>query len=505
MMNGVSTDDLKLTNNTNKRLYNMETKDFIFAALAVLATVVFVIFTLWGGFKIGFSGSYILFFSVMTAYFYNKETNVSFFGGVAGILSLIASLVYGVSTSGSVNFYLFIVMFLLGGIWFLSLTGKFEEKGELGIIPLVFSSVFKNAFGSIDKAIGGLFFNQNKKTKNFGKAMIGVLVAVPLVLIILPLLSSADMAFEGLLKKFGDDAGKRIFQIIVGVIFAPFVISYGCALKKEPKKETENKEAKTIDNVFIVSFLGALSLVYVAYLFSQLAYFFDAFKGILPKEFIPAEYARRGFFEMSVIAGINLAVVFVALLISRKKENKPSKSVSVLCVFISLFTLVLISTAFAKMVLYINNFGLTVLRVTTSGFMVFLFIVFLALVFRCFFDKVKVFRIALITATVVLIALGFMNVEPFVANYNVQAYKQQKLKTIDIEMISDLGLEGVPALYNIYENVDNDKYKSEAYKKLEKINKYHNRSEKREPGDWNLTEYKARQILNAMFNEKTAD
>ena len=98
-----------------------------------------------------------------------------------------------------------------------------------------------------------------------------------------------------------------------------------------------------------------------------------------------------------------------------------------------------------------------------------------------------------------------MNVEPFVANYNVQAYKQQKLKTIDIDMISDLGLEGVPALYDIYENVDNDKYKSEAYKKLEKINKYHNRSEKREPGDWNLTEYNVRKILDSMFKEKTAD
>ena len=396
-------------------------------------------------------------------------------------------------------------MFFLGAIWFLSLTGKFEEKGELGIIPSVFSSVFKNAFGSIDRAMGGLFFSQNKKTKTFGKAIIGVLVAVPLLLIILPLLSSADMAFEGLLKQFGNNLGKRIFQIIVGVIFAPFVISYGCALKKDPKKETENKEAKTIDNVFVISFLGALSVVYLAYLFSQLAYFFDAFKGILPKEFIPSEYARRGFFEMSIIAGINLVIVFVSLLLSRKKENKPSKFVSALCVFVSLFTLVLISTAFAKMVLYINNFGLTVLRITTSGFMIFLFIVFLALIFRCFFDKVKVFRIALIAATVVLIALGFVNVEPFVAQYNVHAYKQQKLKTIDIDMISDLGLEGVPALYDIYTNVNNVKYKREAYEELKRINKYQNRDEKRELGDWNLTEYKARKILNDMFNEKTAD
>lgn len=502
MTNGVSTDNLT-NENTNKRLYNMDVKDYIFSAFALLTTVVFVIFSLWGNFKIGFSGTYILFFSVFTAYLFNKEIPITLFGAISGVLSLIASLVFGYSTSGSVNFYLFIVMFFLGGIWFLSLTGKFSEKGELGIVPTVFLSVFENAFGSVDKVIRGLFFNQNKKTKTFGKVIIGILVSVPLLLIILPLLSSADMAFEGLLKKFGDNAGLRVFQIIVGIVFSPFVITYGCALRKDEKKEIKQKEVKTIDNAFVISFLSVLSAVYLLYLFSQLAYFFDAFKGILPKEFIPSEYARRGFFEMSIIAGINLVIVFVALLISRKKENKPSKFVSALCVFISLFTLVLILTAFAKMMLYVNIFGLTVLRVTTSGFMVFLFIVFVALVFRCFIDKVKVFRVALITATLVLIALGVMNVEPFVANYNVQAYKQEKLKTIDIDMISDLGLEGVPALYDIYKNVDNAGYQLKARRELKKIDDYYNSSVKREPGDWNLTEYKARKILNDMFDEKS--
>lgn len=503
-MNGVSQDNLQQEVKTNERLYKMEAKDYVFSIFAVLSTIVFVILSLWGNFKIGFTGSYILFFSVLTAYLFNKEKPISLFGGVCGSLSLIASLVYGYSTSGNVNFFLFIVMFFLGAIWFLSLTDKFNETGELSIIPLVFSSVFKNAFGSIDRAIGGLFFNKNKKTKTFGKAIIGVLVAIPILLIILPLLSSADMAFEGLLDRIGNNLALRFFQIIVGIIFAPFVITYGCALRKEPKKEEIKKEQKTIDNVFVISFLGAISVVYLAYLFSQLAYFFNAFKGILPKEFIPSEYARRGFFEMSIIAGINFVIVFVSLLLSRKNENKPSKLVCALCVFVSLFTLVLISTAFAKMALYIENFGLTVLRITTSGFMLFLFIVFLALVFRCFFNKVKIFRIALITATVVLVALGFMNVEPFVANYNVQAYQQQKLKSIDIDMIGSLGLEGVPALYDIYTNVNNVRYKKEAYEELERINKYQNRNEKREAGDWNLTEYKARKILNEMFNEKTA-
>ncbi len=504
-MNGVSTDNLQKNQQIKEKFYKMEPKDYVFSAFAVLTSIIFVIFSLWGNFKIGFTGTYILFFSVFTAYLFNKGKTVSLFGGACGILSLIASFVYGYSTSGGVNFYLFIAIFFLGGIWFLSLTDKFNEPGELSIIPLVFSSVFENAFGAVNKTVGGLFSSPGNKMKNVGKAIVGILVAIPLLVVILVLLASADMAFEGLLNQLGNNVGLRIFQVIVGVVFAPFVIAYGCALKKDPKKAETNKEQKTIDNVFIVAFLGALAVVYLTYLFSQLAYFFDAFKGILPHKITPAEYARRGFFEMTVIAGINLIVVFVALLVSRKKENKPTKFVSALCVFISVFTLVLISTAFAKMLLYINFYGLTVLRVTTSGFMIFLFIVFLALVFRCFFDKVKVFRIALITATLILITLGFMNVETFVANYNVQAYKQQQLKTIDINMISSLGLEGVPALYDITQNVNDIQYRTMARRELKEIYDTQFSTSDKEPGDWNIAEYKARKILNEMFNEKTAE
>ena len=45
--------------------------------------------------------------------------------------------------------------------------------------------------------------------------------------------------------------------------------------------------------------LGMISLVYVLYLVSQLAYFSGGFSGILPKGYTMAEYARRGFFEMA--------------------------------------------------------------------------------------------------------------------------------------------------------------------------------------------------------------
>lgn len=498
MTNGESADKMIGEFNIETGNYLVKKRDYIFSALLVVACIAFTVLSLWGGFKAGFTVTYVMFFSIMTAYLYKREVNISFFGALSGILALISSLVFGYSSNLGVNFYLYIIMFILSGIWFLSLSGKFEEHGELGIIGSVFSSVFGKAFGGISKTVKGIFSSGNGKAKGIGKAIIGILCAVPLLLIVLPVLCSADMAFEGLIKQFGDNMGKRVIQLIIGIVISPFVISYAMGLKKDIKKETKLKEPKTLENVFIISFLGVISLVYVAYLFSQLAYFFSAFQGILPEEYIPAQYARRGFFEMCVIAGINFALVFTAILLSRKKDKKPAKIVSALCIFISLFTLVLISTVIAKMVLYIQFFGMTVLRITTSGFMVFLFTVFIALILRCFTNRVKVVRIALISATVVLLVLGFGNVEGMVAKYNVEAYKSEKLQYIDIDTIENLGLSGVPALYDITENVDNYEYKKEARRALMRINEYYNNSD-REIGDWRLTDQQAYDILDKMF------
>ena len=191
-------------------------------------------------------------------------------------------------------------------------------------------------------------------------------------------------------------------------------------------------------------------------MFSQLAYFFSAFKGFLPEgyEFNVSTYARRGFFEMSAIAAINFLIIFGALLLSRKKNQKMCIPSRLICLFISVFTLIIIVTAISKMVLYIQGFGMTRLRITTSAFMVFLGIVFLSVILRLFISKVKVLRAALVTASTVLLILGVVNVDHVVAAYNYHAYKNKVLETIDVKTIYNLGEEGVPYLVRLLEEDD---------------------------------------------------
>ena len=55
---------------------------------------------------------------------------------------------------------------------------------------------------------------------------------------------------------------------------------------------------------------------------------------------------------MSVVAVINLCLVFVSLLLAKKEGGKISYGIKISLTFISVFTLIIIATAISKMVLY---------------------------------------------------------------------------------------------------------------------------------------------------------
>lgn len=187
------------------------------------------------------------------------------------------------------------------------------------------------------------------------------------------------------------------------------------------------------------------------YMFSQLAYFFSAFSGILPEgNFTVADYARRGFFELTAIALINLAIIFTSLIILKK----PNPSVKALCTFISIFTMLLSLTALSKMVLYIKSFAMTELRIITCALILLIFIIFISVIIRIYIPSTQVLKTALITAGGILLILGTININSVIAKYNYEAYVGGRVCEIDVEEIYNTGAEGVPYLVKLAESTD---------------------------------------------------
>ncbi len=441
-----------------KQVFELKDRDIIFAVLFCITAILFASLALWGGFQIGVTITTLFALVVFTVYLHDKETKIKAYPLVCAILAVVASISFTITSNGSVRFFSFWVVIALSMVWFHSLVNEHPEKEDLGIVRMLWSTVNRGIFINLPKTLVSLFYGQGKYRKLFSGILIGLATAFPILLIVVPLLVSSDAAFAGFVESIIGDIATVIGKLIIGFVVAPFVISYGFTLKKEKALERKKSTFKGLDNTIIITFLSTLSVCYIAYLVSQLAYFFSAFAGFLPEDytFTMAGYARRGFFEMSVIAAINLVILFAALLLSKKKEDKMCVASRVICTFISVFTLIIIATAFSKMYMYIDNFGLTKMRILTSAFMVFLAIVFVALLLRLYISKVQVLAVALVTAGIVLSVLGIGNVNHVVADYNYKAYISGKLEEIDVENISRQEEEGVPYLIMLAKGKDEE-------------------------------------------------
>ena len=440
----------------NKRIFDVTKRDFLFTALIFLAAVFGVFFGIFNGFHFGFTLTSFVTFVCLTVYLSKGVRKIKKFPLACGILALGLSAVFSVTSNGSVRFLGFVGTVILSLIWFVSLSDIPFKPGDGGLISTIFSPVFEQTLPNIPTTVTSLFSHKENVGKTIGKIAIGVAIAVPVLAVVIPLLMSSDAAFSGLVGSISGNLFMIAFKIGLALAITIVLLSYCFSLKKDSVNDKPVSQFAGVDNVILSSFLFVLSICYLLYLFSQLAYFFSAFKGILPSDytFTLSEYARRGFFEMCVISVINLITVYVVLSIAKRNHGKLPMILRIICTFISVFSLVIIGTALSKMILYINHLGMTELRITTSSFMVFLAVVFAFLIFKVYIPKAEVLRAAVVTAGIVLILLGTVNVNRFVAEYNYQAYTAGKLETIDVQQIYSLGDEGIPYLLRLTQDAD---------------------------------------------------
>ena len=194
--------------------------------------------------------------------------------------------------------------------------------------------------------------------------------------------------------------------------------------------------------------------MYLLYLVSQLAYFVSGFSGIVPQEYTLAEYARRGFFEMAWLCAINMVLIILAVSFVRKSNGRAPLSTRLLCLFTGLVTLFMVAAASAKMLTYIDGYGLTRLRVMTQLIIIFFGLMALVVSVNLFMKKPRYMPVLLIGALLLGGSAFWVDVDTMVAAYNVNAYQTGILKTVDVEYLGTLGSGAVPQIAKLLDDQD---------------------------------------------------
>ena len=382
-------------------------------------------------------------------YLHSRPGRMTGYGLVCTALSLLGAASLAISGDRELKV---LTMLALSPLFLIVLLERLELRTGIGLLARLrdlFVLWFARSFGRIHIGAWTLTHVGEKdsaKGKQKRAVLIGLACAVPVLLILVPLLISSDAAFAGLVGKLDwDAAGKGFFALIPASFAALLLFSLLYTVERE-ERTAGDKPRKGLEPAAVTAFLAAVSAAYVLYLLSQFAYFTDAFRGLLPEDFTVAEYARRGFFEMCAIVAINLGLIVLAVGLCRKAEGRIPAAVKALALFLCLFSLVLVATALSKMVLYMRSFGLTRLRVLTSAFMVFLAAVVIAKGLQLFARKVPVAQLAVTLGAAILIALSLLNVDGLVARYNVEAWRTGRLDSLDMETICYLGDGATPVL-----------------------------------------------------------
>ncbi len=330
-----------------------------------------------------------------------------------------------------------------------------EPQVLLDTVGFSFAAAFRN-WGVPFRALGRL--RQGEKRHTLLYVLAGLVVGAPVLALIVYLLMAADAVFSNLLGTLGDTLanlfqGRRLGHNL-WVALRLFIVGLVCfsllyALR-HPRTRTaapaETAAGKKLPAAPCIAFLGVLNAVYLLFCVVQFLYLFRS--AVPPGDLTAAEYARSGFFQLVAVAGINggLSLFFAQFFLSQGSRSRVERAIQILCWLLLALTVVILCSALWRMCRYIAAFGLSELRYFTLWAMGMIFLCLLAAAWKVARPGWRFFRVGFAVCLVLWLALNYTNVDARVANYNVDAYLSGALETVDVDYLSALSGDALPAL-----------------------------------------------------------
>lgn len=474
----------------------------IYAFICVGLGYLFIKLILAGGLGIATS-IFFLIVIISTLILFNKN-NIKM--NVNSVIQLFILLVFNLNFALYSNFFLkfLVVIFMIVSITYWI---NFTCSGTKNIRKFFFfdmqKSIFTMPFKSFSECSKAIASSKSKSSKNMKLILLGISISLPLTIVIANLFLSADKMFEGIFNYFYGDLWRKIItfllQFAFGIPIAFYIFGMFISNIKHKNSEKYNDEhceeiirkLKISPALIIYSAIIPICILYLMFFFSQIAYFFSAFKSILPTDFTIAEYARQGFFELCAISFINVFIIVMINFLCKADSGKKTNGLKFFSVFISISTVLLIATALSKMIMYIDELGFTLLRVYTSWFMILLLLIFILIGIKQFFNKLNLAKCVVSIFVAMFFVLNFSNVDGLIAKYNTEKkYTSGINEKLDIRMMTSLSDSAVEYVIPFLENVDKSVRLDAAYY-ITQIKSRHNNDFR----SFNLSTYNAKKLI----------
>ena len=298
-----------------------------------------------------------------------------------------------------------------------------------------------------------------------------ILVAIPVVMFVIILLSTADDIFGNIFINIIENItlffeNFNFVGIIVRIILVICIFLYlssffdNLVCRYEVSKADECEKFNNEDNTTVKIILGALNIIYIVFCFIQI-------KSLFMKVDIEnySSYARKGFFQLMIVSLINFVMILIAKNYVKSKNNK---FVNIMSIIMIICTFIILVSAGYRMYLYENAYGYTLLRLLVYITLFTETILLVPTIIYVIDKPINLKKSYFVIIMIVYVGINFLNLDNIIAENNVDRY----FKTGKLDVYYLKNETGTDAIKQLKRIVENDLPNEESREIQEKIKEY---------------------------------
>lgn len=272
----------------------------------------------------------------------------------------------------------------------------------------------------------------DKRNYRYLYLMVGVLITIPIFIIVFILLASADAVFRNVADNILKDFSFLDIVTIAVMVGGMFMATY-CLMSYMSQKTIKEEvgEAKRLESLIAIPVTSILTMLYLVFSVIQVVYLFMGNMS-LPDGYTYAQYAREGFFQLLAVSALNLIIVLVGLCFF-----KHSRVLKAILAVMSLCTFIMIASSAMRMIIYIQYYYLTFLRMLVLWGLLVLALIFAGVIIYIFTDKFPLFRYGMVVVTLLYVCLAFSHPDYLIARVNLAGTQENRSEFFKGEEYSD--------------------------------------------------------------------
>jgi hypothetical protein len=280
----------------------------------------------------------------------------------------------------------------------------------------------------------------------------GTAIAIPVLLVFVGLFASADRVFRQGLEDIFDSLSlpdmlpKALLWVVASAVLVG-MSAYVATYRGEGPHEFVTATARRWGTVVTGIVLGATNLLFLVFIAIQARFLFGGEAAIAEYGITYSRYAREGFFQLIWVAVIAFALLWWAeRRTTLRSETTHGTAFIVLATLLTMQTIAVMGSAFYRLSLYVEAYGLTPLRFYSQTFVVWLLVPFLLLLWHRVYERRAsthfAARLAMSLALFVA-ALNLANPDRIIASTNIN---REDVKKLDTDQLRELSYDATPAL-----------------------------------------------------------